>query len=99
MKEFKEWQELINRDSLEPGEYRELIRLNHLVMEKCHEIHNDNMLEGRKEISAPPLQEEQAFRNSYDHCGHGWSDIWSCACNDECPICGKEIEPYASEKL
>lgn len=28
-----------------------------------------------------------------------WSDEWSCMCNDECPNCGAEIEPYDSEDL
>jgi hypothetical protein len=36
------------------------------------------------------------FRNFYRHCGELWEDTWSCACNDECPVCGKEIEPYKS---
>lgn len=26
-------------------EYQELIRLNHLIMEEAHKIHNNNMLE------------------------------------------------------
>lgn len=28
-----------------------------------------------------------------------WVDQWSCACNDRCPACNAEIEPYASEEL
>ena len=23
-------------------------------------------------------------------------DLWSCMCNDRCPVCRTEIEPYAS---
>jgi hypothetical protein len=36
------------------------------------------------------------FRNSYRHddCDVGWTDEWSCACNDRCPVCDAEIEPY-----
>lgn len=26
-------------------------------------------------------------------------DAWSCMCNDECPVCGAEIEPYESEEI
>lgn len=26
-----------------------------------------------------------------------WSDTWSCMCNDKCPECNAEIEPYESE--
>ncbi len=25
-------------------------------------------------------------------CGETWEDEWSCACNDRCPSCNKEIE-------
>lgn len=28
-----------------------------------------------------------------------WTDQWSCACNDKCPNCGAEIEPYESDEL
>jgi hypothetical protein len=33
------------------------------------------------------------------HCGKKWTDEWSCMCNDKCPVCGGEIEPYKSEEL
>jgi hypothetical protein len=41
------------------------------------------------------------FRKSYrcDDCEVDWSDEWSCACNDRCPVCDAEIEPYESEDL
>jgi len=41
---------------------------------------------------------EEAMLNFYKHkeCGTHWVDLWSCGCNDECPKCGGEIEPYAS---
>ena len=26
-----------------------------------------------------------------------WDDTWSCMCNDRCPKCDAEIEPYASD--
>jgi hypothetical protein len=42
---------------------------------------------------------ERRFLNRYRHCCREWEDRWSCACNDHCPICGKEIEPYASEEI
>ncbi len=28
-----------------------------------------------------------------------WSDEWSCMCDDECPICGRDFSPYDSEDL
>lgn len=27
-----------------------------------------------------------------------WEDEWDCACNDKCPTCNAEIEPYQSDK-
>ena len=36
-------------DGMEKEDYRELLRLNFLVMELAHKIHNDNMLENRCE--------------------------------------------------
>lgn len=43
--------------------------------------------------------EEPLFENHYAHCNERWSDTWSCACNDECPVCRAEIEPYKSVAL
>lgn len=41
------------------------------------------------------------FRNFYrcSECGHEWQDEWSCGCNDRCPKCRTEIEPYRSEEI
>lgn len=25
-------------------------------------------------------------------CGETWQDVWSCACDDDCPGCGATIE-------
>lgn len=30
-------------------------------------------------------------------CGEEWEDVWDCCCNDRCPLCGKEVEPYISD--
>ena len=30
-------------------------------------------------------------------CHTEWTDQWSCTCNDRCPHCNAEIEPYKSE--
>lgn len=46
---LNEWYEL--REQVQNGwhmsdsDKKELLRLNHLVMEACHKIHNDNMLQ------------------------------------------------------
>ena len=34
-----------------------------------------------------------------DNCEQGWTDQWSCACNDSCPSCGAEIEPFDTTEL
>ena len=26
--------------------------------------------------------------------GHEWQDEWDCLCNDRCPECNEETEPY-----
>ncbi|WP_158607257.1 hypothetical protein [Neopusillimonas maritima] len=30
-------------------------------------------------------------------CDIEWEDAWSCACNDRCPQCNNETEPYHSD--
>ncbi len=32
-------------------------------------------------------------------CGAEWTDEWSCACNDRCPDCNAETEPYDDDDL
>ena len=41
------------------------------------------------------------YLNYYRHnsCRASWTDEWSCACNDRCPRCRYEIEPYDSDDL
>lgn len=38
------------------------------------------------------------FTNHYHcpECDTSWHDDWHCACNDDCPDCGAEIEPEDS---
>lgn len=38
------------------------------------------------------------YRNYYKcpKCKLVWADNWECACNDRCPNCNKEIEPYST---
>jgi hypothetical protein len=37
------------------------------------------------------------YRCSND--GTEWADVWSCMCNDKCPSCNAEIEPYRSNDI
>lgn len=40
------------------------------------------------------------FRNLYRcACGEEWEDTHSCRCNDKCPVCHKEIQPYQSQEV
>ena len=55
-------------------------------------------------------EDERQFLNHY-RCAHigtpdeglmrvsEWTDEWSCACNDRCPLCNAEVEPYHSDDL
>jgi len=46
-----------------------------------------------------------SYRNYYRHAdcdeepGIEWNSVWSCTCNDRCPACDHEIEPYNSEDV
>jgi hypothetical protein len=46
-----------------------------------------------------PAEDAMRFLNRYRHCETDWEDAWSCACNDRCPVCDAEIEPYESVDL
>lgn len=41
------------------------------------------------------------FVNKYccSDCNVQWEDVWSCMCDDKCPNCNKEIEPYKSLEI
>lgn len=40
------------------------------------------------------------YRNFYRcECGEEWEDEWDSMCNDHCPSCDSEIEPYKSEEI
>jgi hypothetical protein len=49
------------------------------------------------------VKTEMKFRNFYRHiegdCNEEWDDVWDSTCNDKCPKCNKEIEPYKSEDV
>lgn len=39
----------------------------------------------------------QWLRVRYEHCGVSWEDVWPCACDSECPVCGLDIEATSWE--
>ena len=47
--------------------------------------------------------EEQSvtYLNCYlcEDCYMEWHDEWECMCNDKCPVCRSEIEPFASAEI
>ncbi len=44
---------------------------------------------------------ERRFINCYhcEACDVEWTDEWSCACDDECPECGRDFSPYDSDEV
>jgi rubrerythrin len=67
----------------------------------CH----NGFVERKKDMSkitkAREQEGTQQFVNRYrcPSCGYAWDDIWDSACNDLCPQCDKEIEPYESKPI
>jgi hypothetical protein len=58
----------------------------------------DNALENSLSDYGELPENEHRYTNHYRcECGHEWQDTWSCMCNDRCPKCNKEIEPYDSD--
>jgi hypothetical protein len=44
-------------------------------------------------VTARPEELERIWLEvEYEHCGTTWTSDWDCACDDECPVCGKAIE-------
>jgi hypothetical protein len=56
-----------------------------------------------KIINTVPAETQPPFRfRNYYECpidGTKWHDAWMCMCNDRCPTCDSEIEPYFSEDV
>lgn len=51
-----------------------------------------------------PMNKLFVIHYRHDDCkikpGIEWDDIWDCACNGECPVCGvKDIEPIGWEEM
>jgi hypothetical protein len=42
---------------------------------------------------------ESTTLNFYSCCGLVWVDLWDCECDDKCPDCGHEIEPFESQEV
>jgi hypothetical protein len=57
----------------------------------------------RKTISIVPAKMRKPFQfRNYYRCpndGTKWHDEWDHRCNDRCPTCDSEIEPYFSEDV
>lgn len=49
----------------------------------------------RRAKRAKPLRFRNHYRCRVD--GATWSDSWECTCNDRCPVCNAETEPFFSE--
>ncbi len=66
----------------------------------CRECYGDGFVLGDA-ANAPDADTGSLFVNHYhcEACDIEWDDEWSCACNDRCPSCNAEIEPYESEDV
>lgn len=49
------------------------------------------------------VEHGEVWRNYYvcanRHAPECWEDVWSCKCDDECPICGASVSPHWSERV
>ncbi len=47
------------------------------------------------------LLKAQWYLNHYQcsECDQAWTDEWSCACDDDCPMCGTTMTPVESEDI
>lgn len=65
--------------------------------------HAAEVVAGGKSTPRKTITEDEPirFRNHYRCLNDGteWSDDWSCTCNDHCPTCDAEIEPYESDDI
>lgn len=65
----------------------------------------DVLRAAREERDARPADDPDAGRllvaaNTYDcDCGEGWTDLWGCSVDDECPECGTTCSPASTEWL
>lgn len=57
--------------------------------------------ENEEHLDEDVSQGTARFLNHYrcPNDGEEWSDEADCQCNDRCPICRAEIEPYDSEDI
>lgn len=47
----------------------------------------------------PPPAPNVLWRSFYRCCSQEWDYVWDSACNDRCPACNAEVEPYRSEEV
>jgi hypothetical protein len=84
-----------------PDKFLEDAQLNlaHYKPWKIRSAAFDTLARARGEVNSEA--ERIRFRNYYrcPNDGTEWSDEWSCMCNDRCPLCNAEIEPYESEDI
>lgn len=61
----------------------------------CEKLNADEL---PQTLLALASDEPQQWANFYlCSCGEEWVDRWDCCCNDRCPQCNKEVEPYISD--
>ena len=68
-----------------------------------HDVAQGNTVLGFQDWKAHKREterdERECFKNYYRHCETEWDDTADSMCNDRCPVCNAEIEPYKSEDI
>lgn len=51
------------------------------------------------QVSSEPKEDMYKYTNYYKCacCDEKWADLWSCMCDDRCPVCDTTTSPYFSE--
>lgn len=50
-------------------------------------------------ISKPTSSDWYEIKYFCESCNIEWYDEWDCYCNDRCPICRAETEPYSWKRI
>jgi tRNA G26 N,N-dimethylase Trm1 len=73
------------------------------IYEIVSEFYNNDILRIHKQELADKRKDgsNRVFKNYYycERCGEEWDDMWDTSCDDQCPECNAEINPYKSEEL
>jgi len=67
----------------------------------CPDTYNQRRCNVGYEYEFDVRPDDFIIYTNYYHCpicDHNWEE-WDCMCNDRCPECNREIEPYTSKEI